>query len=228
MRDDSHATQPREIVELRHGWSLAHDPVSGHDYYAHRETGAVQWEKPTILEDTSAVEPPVQVGNGWVRILDRASGSYYYAHPETQRVQWERPEFGTSPKKNARDEDDDEVESAPHSTWSAEIDDDDAWAKLQEKQLKRWAKAASGEAFALLQRISRCDAHDRLNNNGLPANNDGTKQRARSQPAADERCWVIKTKHPSERGIVTEPNASRGMLYAYNTTSNLAPNQHFT
>eukprot|EP00004_Rigifila_ramosa_P027476 TRINITY_DN898_c0_g1_i2.p1 TRINITY_DN898_c0_g1~~TRINITY_DN898_c0_g1_i2.p1 ORF type:complete len:338 (-),score=67.15 TRINITY_DN898_c0_g1_i2:81-1094(-) len=85
-------------------WVECTDPNTGAIFYYHSETGNVQWERPSEMDQPAAPEPlpplPVQPvappvvaaipvpGAGWTATLDPNSGRYYFVNPTTGVSTW--------------------------------------------------------------------------------------------------------------------------------------------
>ncbi|KAF0737746.1 hypothetical protein Ae201684_006240 [Aphanomyces euteiches] len=89
--------------DLKPGWKIAVDKISGDVYYWNKTTKETTWEKPSIVSslliDNSADKIPRQhpppakdvLPDGWEEAQDPYSADVYYWNIHTLKTQWERP-----------------------------------------------------------------------------------------------------------------------------------------
>ncbi|CAK4380322.1 unnamed protein product [Aphanomyces euteiches] len=73
--------------DLKPGWKIAVDKISGDVYYWNKTTKETTWEKPSIHP------PPAKdvLPDGWEEAQDPYSADVYYWNIHTLKTQWERP-----------------------------------------------------------------------------------------------------------------------------------------
>jgi tetratricopeptide (TPR) repeat protein len=81
-----HEKAARHADESHNGWVIVHDAYSGKDYYWHKTSGEVSWEKPAELgggKNEGLLE--------WVKLYSPRDEKDYYFNNYTEEISWEEP-----------------------------------------------------------------------------------------------------------------------------------------